>query len=161
MHICCHGNIHYIYHLILSELFAPLIVLHVRGNLSLLLEHAKSWKFRRFWYFDYTKTAKCPKDPFLRSAFIYRLMEGAARKAQDNKEETDGERIPRATWAMCNSRPPRKKHLEIRHRVYKKLVSKYSLRLKIKRNDWLLADTCPQAANHFALFWVWEWTQIL
>ena len=24
----------------------------------------------------------------------------------------------------------------------------YSLRLKIKRNDWLLADTCPQAANH-------------
>ena len=29
---------------------------------------------------------------------------------------------------------------------------KYSLRLKIKRNDWLLADTCPQAANHCALF---------
>ena len=28
----------------------------------------------------------------------------------------------------------------------------YSLRLKIKRNDWLLADTCPQAANHSALF---------
>ena len=28
----------------------------------------------------------------------------------------------------------------------------YSLRLKIKRNDWLLADTCPQAANHCALF---------
>ena len=28
----------------------------------------------------------------------------------------------------------------------------YSLRLKIKRNDWLLADTCPQAANHYALF---------
>ena len=27
----------------------------------------------------------------------------------------------------------------------------------IKRNDWLLADTCPQAANHCALFWVWEW----
>ena len=26
------------------------------------------------------------------------------------------------------------------------------LRLKIKRNDWLLADTCPQAANHCALF---------
>ena len=29
---------------------------------------------------------------------------------------------------------------------------KCSLRLKIKRNDWLLADTCPQAANHCALF---------
>ena len=30
----------------------------------------------------------------------------------------------------------------------------FILRLKIKRNDWLLADTCPQAANHCALFWV-------
>ena len=29
---------------------------------------------------------------------------------------------------------------------------KYSLRIKIKRNDWLLEDTCPQAANHCALF---------
>ena len=28
----------------------------------------------------------------------------------------------------------------------------YSLKLKIKRNDWLLADTCPQATNHCALF---------
>ena len=28
----------------------------------------------------------------------------------------------------------------------------YSSKLKIKRNDWLLADTCPQAANHCALF---------
>ena len=28
----------------------------------------------------------------------------------------------------------------------------YSLRLKIKRNDWLLADMCPQAANHCPLF---------
>ena len=27
----------------------------------------------------------------------------------------------------------------------------YSLRLKIKRNDWLLADRCPQAVNHCAL----------
>ena len=30
----------------------------------------------------------------------------------------------------------------------------YSLRLKIKRNDWLLADMCPQAPNHCALFCV-------
>ena len=29
MHSCCHGNIHYSYHLILSELFAPLIVFRV------------------------------------------------------------------------------------------------------------------------------------
>ena len=28
----------------------------------------------------------------------------------------------------------------------------YILRLKIKRNDWLIADMCPQAANHCALF---------
>ena len=28
----------------------------------------------------------------------------------------------------------------------------YSLRLKIKRNDWLLVDTCPQATNHCDLF---------
>ena len=26
------------------------------------------------------------------------------------------------------------------------------LKLKIKRNDWLLADTCSQAANHCTLF---------
>ena len=25
----------------------------------------------------------------------------------------------------------------------------FILRLKIKRNDWLIADTCPQAANHW------------
>ena len=28
----------------------------------------------------------------------------------------------------------------------------YSLKLKIKCNDWLLVDTCPQAANYCALF---------
>ena len=28
----------------------------------------------------------------------------------------------------------------------------FILRLKIKRNDWLLADMCPQAADHCALF---------
>ena len=28
----------------------------------------------------------------------------------------------------------------------------YILILKIKRNDWLIADMCPQAANHCALF---------
>ena len=32
----------------------------------------------------------------------------------------------------------------------------FILKLKIKRNDWLLADTCPQAPNHCALFWVSE-----
>ena len=28
----------------------------------------------------------------------------------------------------------------------------YSLKLRIKCSDWLLADMCPQAANHCALF---------
>ena len=28
----------------------------------------------------------------------------------------------------------------------------FIFKLKIKRNDWLLADTCSQAANHFILF---------
>ena len=28
----------------------------------------------------------------------------------------------------------------------------FILRLKIKCNDWLIADTCPQSANHCALF---------
>ena len=28
----------------------------------------------------------------------------------------------------------------------------YSLRLKIKHSDWLFADTCPQAANHWRFF---------
>ena len=28
----------------------------------------------------------------------------------------------------------------------------YNLKLKIKRNDWLLAEKCPQAANHCNLF---------
>ena len=31
--------------------------------------------------------------------------------------------------------------------------------LKIKRNDTLIADTCPQAANYCALFW--EWAKVL
>ena len=30
----------------------------------------------------------------------------------------------------------------------------YILKIKIKHNDWLLADTCLQAVNHCTLFWV-------
>ena len=32
------------------------------------------------------------------------------------------------------------------------LKLEFTFKLKIKCNDWLLADTCPQAANHCALF---------
>ena len=28
----------------------------------------------------------------------------------------------------------------------------FILKLKLKHNDWLLADKCPQAANHCTLF---------
>ena len=34
----------------------------------------------------------------------------------------------------------------------KVITLEYSLKLRIKHNDWLLADTCPQAANHSSLF---------
>ena len=37
----------------------------------------------------------------------------------------------------------------------------FILKLKIERNDWLFAATCLQAANHCALFWVWDCTQFL
>ena len=32
------------------------------------------------------------------------------------------------------------------------LKLEFILKLKIKRNDWLFADTSPQAANHCTLF---------
>ena len=41
----------------------------------------------------------------------------------------------------------------LRERAGLKVIKlEYILRLKIKRNDWVIADTCPQAANHYALF---------
>ena len=41
---------------------------------------------------------------------------------------------------------------DIRRSVLEVIKLEYSLKLKIKRNGWLFADTCPQAANHCALF---------
>ena len=47
-------------------------------------------------------------------------------------------------------------HIDIKDEIgrsgLKVIKLEYILRLKIKRNDWLIADTCPQAANHYALF---------
>ena len=60
------------------------------------------------------------------------------------------------SWSLCvvlASQATQKPGLKV-------IKLEYILRLKIKRNDWLIADTCPQAANHYALFWVWEWTQV-
>ena len=49
----------------------------------------------------------------------------------------------------------RNKHLNKKgkHRAGLEVIKlEYNLKLKIKHNDWLLVDTCPQAANHCALF---------
>ena len=43
----------------------------------------------------------------------------------------------------------------IRISVPEVIKLEFILKLKIKRNDWLLADTYPQVANHCALFGVW------
>ena len=71
MHSCCHGNIHYTDHFILSELFAPLIVLHVRSNLSHCKNMQNLENLDVFEIFLTQKLLKCPKDPFVRSALIY------------------------------------------------------------------------------------------
>ena len=43
-------------------------------------------------------------------------------------------------------------HLEEEERAGPEVIKhKFILKLKIKRNDWLLADTCPQVANHCTL----------
>ena len=49
--------------------------------------------------------------------------------------------VPRQEWYLIVSIPS----LEV-------IKLEYILRLKIKRSDWLLANTCPQSANHCALF---------
>ena len=36
--------------------------------------------------------------------------------------------------------------------IQREIKLEFILKLKIKHNDWLLGDTCPQAANHCALF---------
>ena len=73
MYSCCHGNIHYAYHLIFSELFAPLIVLHVRSNLVVLCGKSLQ-NFENLDFFEILITQnmlKCTKDPFVRSALKY------------------------------------------------------------------------------------------
>ena len=74
MHSCCHGNIHYNYHLISSELSAPVIVLHVRSNLTLVRTY-KILKIKTFFEILITgNLLKCLKDPFARSAPICKLQ---------------------------------------------------------------------------------------
>ena len=43
------------------------------------------------------------------------------------------------------------KQVEEKEQSLEVIKLEFILRLKIKRNDLLLADTCPQAANHCAL----------
>ena len=54
-------------------------------------------------------------------------------------------------------------HDHTQNRLWSDLVDSQAsniLKIKIRSNDWLLGDTCLQAANHCALFRVWEWTQV-
>ena len=52
--------------------------------------------------------------------------------------------------------------LYLNHRPRLEVIKvEFILKLKIKWNDGLLADTCPLAANHCPLFWVWDFTQVL
>ena len=48
-----------------------------------------------------------------------------------------------STLALCESAHDQVPGLEV-------IKLEYILRIKIKRYDWLLADMCPQAANHCA-----------
>ena len=72
IHSCCLGNMHYTYHLILSDLFAHLIVLHVRSNLTLIcknMQNLENLDVFEIWITQ--KLLKCPKDPFVRSALKF------------------------------------------------------------------------------------------
>ena len=52
----------------------------------------------------------------------------------------------------CNAKTDQPAHLRNLSPGLEVIKHVYSLKLKIKRNDWLFADTCPQAANHCTLF---------
>ena len=65
----------------------------------------------------------------------YQRTEAEKREKQRIKVTTDGIRVN-------NKITP---DLEV-------IKLEFILRHKIKHNDWVLADTCPQAANHCALF---------
>ena len=65
MHSCCHGNIHYTHYLILSELFAPLIVVHVRSNLLLYCKSMQNLENLDVFEILITqKSTKMPEGPF-------------------------------------------------------------------------------------------------
>ena len=86
---------------------------------------------------------------------------GVARTACDITDiEVDGRRGPgrpkmtwkkltESGWKLTTVNP----HVRNARRSEPKVIKlDFILKLKIKRNDWLLADMCPQAANHCALF---------
>ena len=58
-------------------------------------------------------------------------------------------------YATCINSDCSDDHKRVQQSGLEVIKLEYSLRLKIKRNDWLFADTCPQAANHCALFGAW------
>ena len=70
MHRCCHGNIHYTYHFILSELVLPLIVLHVELHVITCKNMQNLENLDVFKMLILQNLLKCPNDPFVRSALI-------------------------------------------------------------------------------------------
>ena len=73
-------------------------------------------------------------------------MEGMG-PAKDDMEETEGERL--LEWKLTAIDP---KETNTWGSGLKVIILEFILRLKIKSNDWLLADRCLQAANHALYF---------
>ena len=56
-----------------------------------------------------------------------------------------------AIEGLCMEKPTERR-MRLAKAQIEAIKLEFILKLKIKRNDWLLADTCPQAANHCDLF---------
>ena len=83
MHSCCHGNIHYTYHLILSKLFVPLVVLVwlLEAN-WLICKNMQNLENLDVFESSFTeKLLKCPKDPFVRAALKCRTIKWISGKS--------------------------------------------------------------------------------
>ena len=75
-------------------------------------------------------------------------VKGRSTKNQNVNVSTEVVLLRAITKAVLNANINPKRELTLPG--LKVINFEYSFRLKIKRNDWLLVDTCPQAANHCA-----------
>ena len=82
------------------------------------------------------------------SLFISKMIAKLHRKQRTTKQNQDPTQNFHKQWGQQQT---------LRRPGLKVIKLQYSLKLKIQCNDWLLADTCPQAANHHrALFFLFE-----